>query len=154
MPADAVIHEAIQTDRDEFSGTPVDMRLDAGDMPLSTVFVTAPAITATGSTVPDGLNGLELFTRAEVAAALKIKATWLRDNQTRLQLPHTNLGGLVRYSRADIAAIQQLGRSAPSQTRTEAAPGAPTMTLTPLPKRVRRPQVPTAAAMRMPRDAK
>jgi hypothetical protein len=81
----------------------------------------------------DHLTDLELFTRAEVAAALKIRPSWLRDNQTRLALPHTVVGRQVRYSREDVAVIASMGRATVPTDPFISTP----ITLTPLPKRGR-----------------
>jgi hypothetical protein len=80
--------------------------------------------------VPHGLADLELFTRAEAASVLKLKESWLRDNQKLLNLPHLKMGALVRYSRDNITAIQEICSPAP-------APVSAPVTLTPIPKKRR-----------------
>jgi hypothetical protein len=83
--------------------------------------------------VPDRAKDLELFTRAEVAAILRVKETWLRDHQA--ELPCTRVGGLVRYSRADIQEIIRRGQQRPVQEVPAADLPITEVELTPLPKR-------------------
>jgi hypothetical protein len=127
----------IRQDRQAFSETPI-VRPPDDDPVLMTVDSSPATVTDRDQFVPSPVADLELFTRAEVAALLKIKPSWLRDNQTKLGLPHTCVGRQVRYSKADIAAIAAMGRVAPVAVPMKSTT-MPPMELTPIPKRRRPP---------------
>ncbi len=101
-----------QQDWRAFSETPIVRPPD--DDPVLLAVDSTPQTATDRDPVPiSHVAELELFTRAEVAALLKIKPSWLRDNQTKLGLPHTCVGRQVRYTKADIAAIAAMGRVTP-----------------------------------------
>jgi hypothetical protein len=132
IPGQADVRETEVLDAAALTETSPTPSFNDGFMPHTNAIPTLIAVTQNRPNASD-LTDLELFTRREVAAVLKIKESWLRDNQTRLALPHTCVGRQVRYSRDDIAAIASMGRStaiaAPSTTTPASA-----IRLTPLPK--------------------
>ena len=125
----------IPQDGQTFSETPSVHPFDDGPV-LETVDSAPNTVTDRDQITHSRIADLELFTRAEVAALLKIKPSWLRDNQTKLGLPHTCVGRQVRYTKADITAIAAMGRVTPVPMHVT-PPAVTPMALTPIPKRRR-----------------
>nr|WTB31419.1 helix-turn-helix domain-containing protein [Streptomyces sp. NBC_00830] len=89
--------------------------------------------------VPDALVPISLHSYSEAAAALGVEESWLRRHIKKL--PHSKLGGRVRFTDSDLQRIIDLFHREPStaQSATPCSGGAhPLGTLRPLPRSAKR----------------